>query len=181
MPSKGLLIFLQFTSQCIFTQGISCDCVLIPIRPIWRVQKGQQEPRNWTEGTQRSSCLYMVSAGSFPGPQVTPISGRISVICPKASSSIPVESLAILESLELGWVFTVSWTYLKGRRSSSEINLCNTNYNFKIHLPPMFKIMEPSSLWHFLEQLQEWGLPRHLGCDTIYSSAQWPPHPHPPN
>lgn len=149
MPSKVLLIFLHFTSQCIFTQGISCDCVLIPrrqIRPIWRVQKGQQEPRSWKEGAQRSSCLYMVSAGSFPGPQVTPISGRISVICPEASSSIPGESLEILESPELGRVFTVSWTYLKGRRNPSKINLCNTNYNFKIHLPPLFKIMESSSL-----------------------------------
>lgn len=143
------------------------------------MQKGQQEPRSWKEGAQRSSCLYMVSAGSFPGPQVTPISGRISVICPEASSSIPGESLEILESPELGRVFTVSWTYLKGRRNPSKINLCNTNYNFKIHLPPLFKIMESSSLWRFLEQLQEWGLPRHLGCDMIYSSAHWPPHPHP--
>lgn len=91
---------------------------------------------------------------------------------------MPVEGLELLESPELGWVFTVSWPYLKGRRNPSEINLCNTNINFKIYLPPMFKIME-SFLWRFLEQLQEWGLPRHLGCDTIDSSAHWPSHPHP--
>ena len=77
--------------------GSGCNCIWIsgqPIRLTRRVQEGKQKLKNQKESPQRSSgshlaaCIHTACGARFQELQVTPTSGKTSLICPEASFKV---------------------------------------------------------------------------------------------